>query len=319
MRAAVVEEPGGPKALRVREIPTPELRDGWSLVRVRGFGLNRAELMTRKGLSPTVRFPRVIGIECVGVVEESASLEPGTVVAAIMGEMGRAFDGGYAEYALLPDRLLMPLRTGLDWASLAALPETYMTAHGSLEALGLRSGQTLLVRGGSSSVGLAALSLAADLGARVIATTRNPEKSEKLRAAGAHDVVIDDGAIEPAVRALVPEGPEALLELVGADKVLESLRLVAPGGTVCMAGMLNERWTIDDFAPVAMIPTGKKLTVCQSNELTGHAHALQSIVDGVEAGRYPVNLDRVFTLDEIVAAHEYMEANKASGKVVVLP
>lgn len=93
MRAAVCEGAGPPEVLQVRELPRPEVRDGWTLVRVKGFGLNRSELMTRQSHSPNVRFPRVLGIECVGVVQESRVPTPGTQVAAVMGEMGREFDG----------------------------------------------------------------------------------------------------------------------------------------------------------------------------------------------------------------------------------
>ncbi|MBO0841260.1 MAG: NADPH:quinone reductase, partial [Sciscionella sp.] len=173
MLAAVTEQVGPPEVIKVREVPRPRVRDGWSLVRVRGFGLNRSELFTRQGHSPSVVFPRIQGIECVGeVVEATVGAPPvGTTVAAVMGEMGRAFDGGYAEYALLPNDLLIPIATELPWDVLAALPETYLTAFGSLQALAVTEGGTLLVRGGSSSVGMAALSLATGQNLRTIATT----------------------------------------------------------------------------------------------------------------------------------------------------
>ena len=142
MRAAVCPRAGGPQALEIREMPVPAVRDGWSLVQVQGAGLNRSELRTRQGHSPHVMFPRVLGIECVGIVVDSTdpALPDGTTVAAVMGEMGREFDGGYAEYALLPNSLLMPVTTTLPWDVLAALPESYLTAQGSLDALGRRSG-----------------------------------------------------------------------------------------------------------------------------------------------------------------------------------
>nr|WP_279581743.1 alcohol dehydrogenase catalytic domain-containing protein [Fodinicola feengrottensis] len=153
MRAAVCLRAGDPEVIEVRHIPRPAIKDGWSVIEVKGFGLNRSELMTRQGHSPNVVFPRVLGIECVGVIAESATLPVGAKVAAIMGEMGREFDGGYAEYALLPDSLLMPVRTDLDWETFAALPETYLTTQGSLDVLGIAAGGRLLVRGGTSSVG----------------------------------------------------------------------------------------------------------------------------------------------------------------------
>ncbi|WP_037322942.1 zinc-binding dehydrogenase [Amycolatopsis thermoflava] len=320
MRAVVVDGPGGPEVLRVREVPVPEVRHGWTLVRVEGFGLNRSELMTRQGLSPNVRFPRVLGIECVGVVVESARLAPGTKVAAVMGEMGREFDGGYAEYALLPDDLLMPVQTDLPWEVFAALPETYLTAWGSLAAFGPASpGQSLLIRGGTSSVGMATLSLARERGLVTVATTRNREKVAALEKAGASHVVVDGGDIGTDVRALCRDGPDFVLDLIGAPTVPDSLRLVKRGGTVCVAGMLSGEWVIPDFQPVAAIPSGTKLTAFQSNDIRGASggEALQAIVDGVASGVYQPNLDQVFRLDQIVEAHAYMEANQATGKVVV--
>src|SRR4051812_7411942 len=185
MRAAVCVRAGGPEVLEIREVPVPGVREGWSLVRVKGAGLNRSELRTRQGHSPNVTFPRVLGIECVGTV--AASTDPlvseGTTVAAVMGEMGREFDGGYAEYALLPNPLLMPVTTTLPWDVLAALPETYLTAQGALDALAAEEGR-LLIRGGTSSVGLAAASIAASHGVEIAATTRRPDKVDALTAAG---------------------------------------------------------------------------------------------------------------------------------------
>jgi NADPH:quinone reductase-like Zn-dependent oxidoreductase len=322
MRAAVAGHPGPPDVLRVREVPIPQAREGWTLIQVMAFGLNRSELMTRQGHSPTVRFPRVLGIECVGVVAESRVLPTGTRVAAVMGEMGRAFDGGYAEYALLPDHLLIPLDASLDWATLGALPETYLTAHGSLTALGAgEGGGTLLVRGATSSVGMAALSLAvADWKLKTIATTRNSAKAGLLSERGADHVVIDTGTVSNDVRKIVPAGPDYVLDLVGATTVPDSLLLVKTGGTVCVTGMLSGIWVIPQFEPVAMIPSGTKLTAFHSDDLIGPAGqaALQRVVNGIESGRYYANVDRVFSLDEVAEAHRYMEASKATGKVVVV-
>jgi len=236
-----------------------------------------------------------------------------------MGEMGREFDGGYAEFALLPDELLIPVDTSLDWPVLAALPETYLTAWGAMRALGIPGdGQprTLLVRGGSSSVGMAALSLARDWGLTTIATTRNPAKAALLTERGADDVLVDTG--EDAFRALAPD---YVLDLIGAHSALDSLGLVKPGGTVCVVGMLSHDWVIEAFEPVAMIPSGAKLTTFHSEDLKGAAGRapLAHIVRGVERGDYYANLDMVFTLDRIADAHRYMEANQATGKVVILP
>jgi NADPH:quinone reductase-like Zn-dependent oxidoreductase len=325
MRAAVCVKAGGPEVLEVRELPVPAVREGWSLVQVKAAGLNRSELRTRQGHSPNVTFPRVLGIECVGVV--AASTDPrvpdGTTVAAVMGEMGREFDGGYAEYALLPNSLLMPVTTTLPWDVLGALPETYLTAQGSLDALGVGPGGQgrLLIRGGTSSVGMAAASIASGYGVKTAATTRGQGKIAALAAAGVDYVLVDDSeSLAASVRAVWPEGPDYVLELVGASTVADSLRLVRRGGTVCMTGSLSG-WVIPDFEPIAMIPSGTRLTAFHSDDVKGSAGTtvLQRVVHEVEAAVYRPNLDRVVGLDDIAQAHQYMENNEATGKLVVVP
>ena len=323
MRAAVCVRAGGPDVLEIRELPVPAVRDGWSLVRVMGAGVNRSELRTRQGHSPNVIFPRVLGIECVGIVAASTDpmLPEGTTVAAVMGEMGREFDGGYAEYALLPNSLLMPVTTALPWDVLAALPETYLTAQGSLDTLGVVPGGRLLIRGGTSSVGMAAASIASGHGVETAATTRRRGKIGALTAAGVDHVFIDDGdSLAASVYAVWPAGPDHVLDLVGANTAVDSLHLVRRGGTVCVSGSLSG-WAIPEFEPIAMIPSGTKLTAFHSDDVKGAAGttALQRVVRAVEAGVYRPNVDHVFGLDDIVAAHRYMENNEATGKVVVLP
>lgn len=318
MRAAVCVRPGGPEVLEVREVPIPAVRPGWSLVHVRGAGLNRAELRTRQGHSPTVTFPRVLGIECVGTLAESTdpALAEGTTVAAVMGELGRQFDGGYAEYALVPNALLMPVETTLPWPELAALPETFMTAQGALDTLGLEPGHRLLIRGGTSSVGMAAASLAAAYGIETAATTRH---ESKLTALTTDHTLVDTGAsLAETVRAIWPSGPDHILDLIGASTAVDSLSLVRRGGTVCVAGSLSG-WVIPDLEPIAMIPSGTKLTAFHSDTLKGNAPVLQRIVDAVEAGRCESHVDRVFALDDIVTAHRAMEADEGAGKFVVVP
>ena len=318
MRAAVVEAPGGPEALVLRDLPKPAPRPGWTRVRVRAFGLNRAELMTRRGESGDgVRFPRVLGIEAVGTVDESVDDEappPGTTVASVMGGMGRAFDGGYAEYTLLPTERLMPLETHLDWDVLGALPETFLTARGSLDVMGLREGQSLLVRGAGSSVGLAALGLGAAAGLHVIGTTRDADKADFLRQRGADDVLVDQGRIAGA-------DVDGVLDLVGGPALLDALNAVVPGGIVCATGLLGGTWVINQFEPMGEIPTGVKLTTFGSAVIGGErwVEALQEMVDLVEEGQVHANLDRTYALDDIAAAHAYMEANRATGKVVGIP
>jgi NADPH:quinone reductase-like Zn-dependent oxidoreductase len=326
MRAAVAERPDGADGLVVRDVPRPEPRPGWALVRVEAFGLNRSEYMTLRGWSgDAVAFPRILGIECVGVVAEVAAgsaLEVGTTVAAVMGGMGRAFDGGYAEFALLPETQLMPLQTSLPWDVLGALPETFITAAGSLETLALGAGQTVLVRGGTSSVGLACLELARAAGLRAIATTRNEAKLPALRERGADAWAIEGADFGERARAALREPVDGVVDLIGGRAVLESLALVRRGGTVCNSGMLGAEWVIDDFEPLDDIPAGRKLTAYHSSEAADASIGgplLRAVVEQVERNAVDPGIDTVYRLDEITDAHRRMAAGAATGKLVVVP
>jgi hypothetical protein len=134
MRAVVLDGPGPPEALAIRELPVPRAERGWVLVRVLAFGLNRSELHTRLGLAQGVTFPRVLGIEATGVVAAcpGGEFSPGEQVMAMMGGMGRVFDGGYAEYTCVPVGQVLPFRSDLNGATLGAVPEMLQTSYGSL-------------------------------------------------------------------------------------------------------------------------------------------------------------------------------------------
>ena len=321
MKAIVIEEPGGPEVLKIREIPRPSPRPGWVLIKVMAFGLNRSEMYTRQGHSPDVRLPRVLGIECVGIVEEAPQtrFQKGQKVAAIMGGMGREFDGGYAEYTCVPERCVFPLEADLDWAALGAIPEMFQTAWGSLHAaLEVQPGQTLLIRGGTSSIGMASTQLAKRFGLTVIATTRNPAKVDALKINGVDHVVIDKGAIVDSVRQLFPKGVDRVLELVGTATLLDSLKCAAPSGIACMTGILGNEWVLKEFEPFVMIPATVKLTIYSGGAGDIDMRELQNFIDDVAGGRAKVTIDRIFQFGEIVEAHQYMEENQASGKLVVL-
>ncbi len=198
MKAAVTTKAGEPSVIEIQEVPIPEVKSGWVLIKVRSFGLNRSELFTRQGKSPNVKFPRIQGIECVGIVEEdpSGTFKKGQQVAAIMGGMGRFFDGGYSEYSLVPFEIVFPFESSLPWTTLGAIPEMFQTVSGSLnQALELSEGETLLIRGGTSSIGMLACQLAKTLGATVISTTRNPSKEQSLKENGSDHVLMDDGSV----------------------------------------------------------------------------------------------------------------------------
>src|SRR5437588_10691911 len=133
MKAIVVEQSGSPEVLHIRQIHRPEPDHGWVLVRIRAFGLNRSEMFTRQGFSPDVTFPRILGIEAVGEVEQDPSghYQAGQKVAAVMGGMGRHYNGGYGEYGVLPLERFMPLQTPLSWEILGGISVMFITLSSS--------------------------------------------------------------------------------------------------------------------------------------------------------------------------------------------
>ena len=321
MKAAVTIKAGGPDVIEIQEVSIPEVKTGWVLIQVKAFGLNRSELFTRRGDSPGVNFPRVQGIECVGIVEgdPSDTFAKGQQVAAIMGGMGRFFDGGYAEYTLVPLEILFPFSSQLPWETLGAIPEMFQTVSGSLnQALEIQRGETLLIRGGTSSIGMLACQLAKTKGLAVISTTRNIEKKQALTDNGADYVVIDNGTVISQVREIIPEGVSKVLELIGTRTLKDSLKCIGIKGMVCMTGILGNEWTMDSFTPMGDIPSLGRLTVYMGESKNLSKELLQDFINEVDNGTIKLKIDKVLNLDNVSKAHQYMEANLAKGKVVVI-
>lgn len=320
MRAAVLTGPGPAENLQVRDRPIQDPKHDWVRIHVRAFGLNRSELHLRLGYAENPRFPIVPGIEAVGVVDldPDGVLAPGQQVAAMMGGMGRAFDGGYAEYVVVPRAQVIPFTSDLPWEVIGSVPETLQTAYGSMTVgLDLQPGQTLLIRGGTSALGYATAALARDLGATVLATTRQPGRLAELHA---DHPILDDGHVAERVRELFPDGVDAALELVGTTTLPDTLRATRVHGTVCFAGMLANEWTVKDFYPVGYLPTGVRLTAYGGNAANLPAEVLQRTLDRLADGSLSLGPISTYPLERIADAHRDIEENRVLGKVVgVIP
>jgi NADPH:quinone reductase len=323
MRAIRLSGPVDIDGLTVSDVPIPEVRPGWVRIRVMAFGVNESEVTSRKGeSSPDFSFPRILGIEAVGVVDavgEGVDLTPGQKVATMMGGLGRTIDGSYAEYTVVDAANVIPFDTDLGWEVVGGLPEMLQTAHGSITTgLGLKSGQSVLIHGGTSTVGLTAIAIAHHLGATVIATTRNPARSGLLTHVGADHALVDDDTLPDAIRAIAPEGLDAALEFVGASALADTLSLIRPGGAVCFVGALNGAWTIPDFDPFT-IPTGVRLTTYAGEAEDLPSDALGQYLRAIEAGTLNVVIAGVYQgLEKVADAHHDLESRHQPGKLVVV-
>jgi NADPH2:quinone reductase len=323
MRAIVIKQYGGPEVLALEERPEPEAAPGHVVIEVKAFGLNHAEVYFRKGAWGDVA--EISGIECVGVVKADADRRflPGQKVLAIVGGMGRSFNGSYAKLVSVPSSNVAAIRTDLPWEDLAAIPESYATAWTALcGILAVKAGWTVLIRGATSALGQAAVNIAAGIGARVIATTRNAKRAAMLEALGAKEVLLESPELSKRVRELHPTGIDAVLDIVGNTTVLDSLAMLRRGGEACLVGFLGGGGPLT-LEPVFQIPSGVRLSVFASALVTGTAEfplseiPFQDIVDRVASGVYRAKPAKVFDFEDIQQAHRLMESNEANGKIVI--
>lgn len=322
MRAIVLEKFGGLDSLVYKDIPEPEPQAGHVVIEIKAFGINHAEMHMRRG--EWAEAAPVSGIECVGIVKSCPGGEflVGAKVAALMGGLGRTINGSYAEYTRAPVSNVALIESELSWAELAAIPETYATAWTRLfRNLEIEAGQTLVIRGATSSFGQAAVSLAVNAGVRVIATTRSRQRFAMLKGLGAFRVELEG----PDLSKRIAEAKQidAVLDLVGNSTILDSLAMLRRGGKACLAGWLGGLAPIADFNPLLQMSSGVYLTFFGSFVFGTPGFPLsdvplQSIAEDVAAGRLKARPSRVFDFEEIREAHRIMEANEAGGKMVVV-
>ena len=315
MKAVKIYQAGGPEQLIYQDVPTPNVKDGWSLVKINGFGINHSEIFTREGKSPSVQFPRILGIECVGEVTQSSTpaLAVGQKVVSIMGEMGRAFDGSYAEYVLLPNEQIYPVHTDLDWTTLAAIPETYYTTFGSLQQLRIAPQDRVLVRGAGSGVGVAFAQLLKAQFPHIVlhGSTRNPAKATRLQAVGFDEVITEaDGKIQ------TDQSYDKILELVGPATLRDSFSHINEHGVVCNTGQLGNIWYVNDFDPIIELKNNSYLTTFYSGTMS--QAKLDAMFDYIWQFNVKILIERVFTLEQVPEAHRFLQSTDGFGKVVVM-
>jgi NADPH:quinone reductase len=322
MQAMVIKQYGGPEQLVLTDIPKPFPEQDEVLIKIRAFGINRAELYMREGLFGEVA--PVSGIECVGQVEDDPSghLPSGQTVITLMGGMGRTRNGSYAEYICVPRENVFRIETQLSWEELAALPESYATAWSCLvKTLGIKAGNVLFVRGGTAALGQAAINIARHAGVTILSSTRSESKVKLLEALGASQVLIENEDLSSVVRELYPEGVDGVLDLVGNSTMHDSISMAKQGGQVCMAGFLGGLEPVMFDASSLMF--GVKLATFASlllgiKEFPLADIPMQELVDRVSDGSYQARPTKVLPFEQIADAHRLMESNIVNGKIVIV-
>ena len=313
MKAVVINTVTPAEQVKLTEVPIPAVKPGWVLVKVRAFGMNHSEQVLRLSEieASYIKKPVIPGIECVGEIADpsDSGWEAGQKVVALMGGMGRSFDGGYAEYALLPVHHVFPVNTDLPWDALAAVPETWFTAWGSLfECIRLKPDDTLLIRGATCALGYAAIQIAKALGCRVVATTHREAKLPLLTEAD--EALLDDGRLTGKVR-----GITKALDLVGPRFLKDTLTAVEKGGIVCNTGILGGVFTLNGFDPIKDIPNGVYLTGFFSNYPT------QQVIDEIFAFLTVHNIvpqyGAKFSFADIREACMALDSGRVNGKIVI--
>jgi NADPH:quinone reductase-like Zn-dependent oxidoreductase len=321
MRAIVIDGFGGVEHLVIKKFPDPEPKLGNAVIQVKAFGINHAETHMRKG--EWAEAAPVSGIECVGVIKECPGGEfaAGTKVVAFMGGLGRTINGSYAELTNPPVTNIIAVKTDMPWEELAIIPESYATAWTCLlRNLEIKKGQTLLIRGATSALGRAALNIANDVGAKIIATTRKKERFHILKELGAERCEIECRDLSTKL----PDSKqiEAVLDLVGNTTFMDSLRMLRRGGRMCLAGWLGGLDPVNDFNPLLQMPSGVYFTffgsfVFGTPQFPVSDIPIQEIVNKVTKGIFKAKPAKVFKFDDIRDAHKAMESNQAGGKMVV--
>jgi len=323
MSAIEVEGGAGPAdALRLVEVDTPLPGAGQILIRVAGAGVNRPDILQRLGFyPPPPGAPATLGLEVAGDV---AAVGPGdsrwTVGDRVTALLG---GGGYAQFAVVDGRHALPIPAGLGAVDAAGLPETVFTVYANVFELGaLRAGETLLLHGATSGIGVTAIQMAKAAGARVIATARGADKAASALRIGA-DLAIDTTSEDFSARAIAAGGVDVILDMVGGTFAQKGLDCLNPGGRIVyIAFQAGGRVEIDlqKIMQKRLTVTGSTLRPRSADEKARLARAIEATVwPWIAAGQVRTVIDRTFPLAEAGPAHAWLESGAHVGKVVLVP
>jgi len=313
MKAVLLDKPTEAGNVELCEVLIPEVTPGWVLVKIKAFGMNHSEQILRLNeiRAEYIQKPVIPGIECIGEIADpsDSNFTAGQKVVALMGGMGRSFHGSYAEYALLPVHHVFAVESTLSWTDMAAIPETYFTAWGSLfECLNLKANDTLLIRGATCALGYAAIQIAKAIGCTVVATTHKESKLSLL--AQADKAILDTGKLFDTLN-----GITKALELVGPKTLTDTLCCVEKGGIVCDTGVLGGAYTLNGFDPIRDIPNGVYLTGFYSNYPT--EETMRDIFEFLDKHNLKPDIGATFAFEQIKAACMALDSGSINGKIVV--
>lgn len=317
MKAVLISKPTKGKDVELSETSIPEVKPGWVLVKVKAFGMNHSEQILREFeiQNSYIQKPVIPGIECVGIIEDpsDSNFQKGQKVVALMGGMGRSFNGSYAQYSLLPIHHVFPVESNLSWEEMGAIPETYFTAWGSLfQCLQLKPEDKLLVRGATCALGYVAIQLAKALGCTVVGTTHRKEKLDLLKNVGCDECILDDGS---SLKGKV-SGITKALELIGIKTLKDTMFCMEQGGIVCNTGVLGKVYSWNNFDPIKDIPNGVYLTGFYSNYPT--TKMMQDIFSFMDEHQLKPLIGAVYDFDHIKDACIALDSGKVNGKIVIL-
>ena len=313
MKAVIIDKVTPAANIRISEVEIPKIKPGWVLIKVKAFGLNHSEKILRlEEINESyIQKPVIPGIECVGIIENpsDSNFKKGQKVISFMGGMGRSFNGSYCQYALLPAHHVFSVESSLTWEQLAAIPETFFTAWGSLfECLQLKQTDKFLIRGATCALGYAAIQIAKAVGCKVVATTHKENKLKYI--SNADEQILDEGILIGKIK-----GITKALDLVGPKSLKDSLTTVEKGAIVCNTGILGGVYELNNFDPIKDIPNGVYLTGFFSNYPT--QQIIDDIFNFINKKNIIPNFVNVFDFKNIKDAITAQDTGTVDGKIVV--